>query len=330
MAIPVQKDDYVLLNLGRPKPVLALVLTKRQAYLDSGAEKDDDGKNNVNYTPEQVVANLGPDPKIGQAFGVKVEPYIKSFEYRGWGNIHLFRKLDQLERKALKSGLNRTEKLLKSKKLWKTMPIDIYVRPKKGKYAGHYTFRKAKDGTISDSITIHAETLKDPKYNTYIFTHEIGHAIWFRFVPKHIQAKWLKLYAKRVKVTKTSEKDLKDLLDSVLGYSGTLRDYTKEMADEDDIVLIKEVYSYISKKHRISKEDVDLLMEEDRSKLKALWPSHAELSEARTDVTEYAMTNVREFFAEAFAYHVTGKVLPQDVTKALSVTFKKLENQHME
>lgn len=327
----VSKDDYVLLNLGQAKPQLALVLNpKGQAYLDSGAEKDDAGKNNVRFVPEQVVANLGPDPKVGQAFGVKIEPYIKSFPYRGWGTIHLFRKLDKLERKALKSGLDRCEKQLKAAKLWKALPIDIYIRPKKGKYAGFYKFKKNKDGTINDSITLNPETLKDPLYNSYIFAHEVGHAIWFRFVPDHIKAKWLKLYTKRVTVTQTKEKDLKELLRSVTSYNGSLRDYQKELADENELVLIKEIYSYISKKHRISKEDLEMILTEDRERVKDLWPSHAELSETRADVTEYAMVNVREFFAEAFAYHVTGKQLPQDVIKGMSFTVKRLQNLHME
>lgn len=323
----ISDNDYIIATYEGIKPRLILVANSkhRKGYLEQGANPEA-RETTITYASDSVIAVLGPKPKFGNAFGVKIEPYLRSIESKRWGTLHLFRELEPNEWKALKLGLKKAYiSIKKAIPDVKVFPFDIEIRNKKGKYAGMYVPARNKgEDKQRDKLILCPEVLSDFQFNKYVILHEFAHAVWNRQVPDFIKTKWLRLYSKRLILTKVKKDQLESLRTSISEYNGNISDYLKEMASEDDVVLIKEVMKYLHTKRHLDKHDIHLLIANDQDLLVQNWPSLAELTETKHDVSEYAGKDVRELFAESVAFHLTGKTLPKDITKALSYTFARL------
>ena len=325
--IKVRKDDYIIVNYTGKKPSLALVIDPNHHKADLEVSKDENSQVDtmITYDPENVVANLGPDPKVGKVFGIDIEPYRNTLTSKKFGQIHIYRKMDEKDFKALKRAMKSLYPKLKANRCNITLPLTFRVKPPKGKYSGYFKMiTRKKDNQVMDYIALTPKVMTDPQYLEYVLAHEIMHSLWFRAVPDHIKAKWLKLYLKRVLLVKIKRNTLEALGKELVAYNGTINDYMKEMADEETNAVIKEVLTWIAKKQRIDRRSMKLLQEYDSDRLLELWPSHAEITKGMNDPTEYAMKNVEEFFAECGALHITGKKCRKDIQKALKYTFKKM------
>jgi hypothetical protein len=75
----------------------------------------------------------------------------------------------------------------------------------------------------------------------------------------------------------------------------------------------------------MSPEDLNILLNQNSKALSAIWPTSAAISHSDSLISEYAKTSVQELFAEAFAYHFTGKELPKTIKKLLEKTVKKAQ-----
>lgn len=322
----INRDDYILVQYTGKKPSLALVIDPNHHKADLEVSDENQQMDTmITYDPENVIANLGPDPKVGKAFGVDIEPYINSITSKKYGTIHIYRKMDDKDFKALKRSMKTLYPKLKANRCDITLPLTFRIKPAKGKHAGYYKMvTRRKDNQVMDYICLQPKVMTDPIYMEYVLAHEIMHSLWFRAVPDHLKAKWLKLYRKRLVMTKIKKTELDSLSQEIANYSGTISDYMKEMADEDTNAIIKEVLSWIAKHHRMKKREIKLLQDFDVEALMDLWPTHAEITKGLNDPTEYAMKNVDEFFAESGALFITGKKLRKDITKALKVTLKKM------
>lgn len=325
MSININKDDYVVVR-HRKKPTLCLVLNdkSRRAVIEKTLRTDE--PEHITYEMEDVLCNLGQDPQHGKIYGIDVMPYRRTIESSKFGPILLFRDVPKKELKALNKAMKSVYAEFEKQASVAFLPLyQIHLLPKKGKYAGSYT-AKVKGGDVFDTIKLHPDTFADPIYNEYLIAHEFAHGLWYRCVSQALRVKWMNLYQKRLKLSTINSKHLEELCSEIVRYDGGIRDYMKEVAEEDEKSVIKEVLTYFKRYHSMAAPDVDLMLAHDSGKLADMWPTRAMLSESRPDISQYAMTKVEEFFAEAVAYHMTGKMLPKDVKKGLDRTFKSCKS----
>jgi hypothetical protein len=319
----IENDTYAIIkHSGKPKLVYVLNGEGRQGVLDSSLASD--SPVNITYVDQQALCPLGPEPKQGSVYGLQIEPYINTFNTKKYGPIHFFREMDERQLKALKYAMIDVYDLFKESLSVAFLPVNaIHIKNKRGRYAGSYR-ASSSAGLAKDTITFHPHDFSDEKYNQYLVAHEFAHGVWYRCVPHKIRAKWIKLYEKRMHLKAVSPKRLDELFEEIVNHETGLNGFMKEVADDFDLMLLKEVMGYLRRHYSLTKDNVQLLIEFDSESLGKIWPAVAHLTEKRFDISEYASTKVEEFFAEAVAYYVTGRNLPKDVVKALEVTIKYL------
>jgi hypothetical protein len=319
--IEIKSDDYIIVNhRGRNKLCLAMG-NKTTAVIEKSLMTDE--PENIQYKPEDVVCNLGPDPRQGSYLGVKVNPYQRTVETKQFGPIHLFCKVPKEDMTALKKAMKAVHSKFSKEASVSFLPLNaINLYPKKGKYAGSYT-ATAKGGEIKDSIALHPESYSDAIYNEYLVAHEFAHGFFIRCVPMKIRSKWMALYQKRLKLSSIKKDKLNQLLEDVIASDDGFSAYAKQIESEEDRLILKEVVGYYKRNHRMTPRDIDLMLAYDSSSMASLWPTSAKLVNERPDISTYSLKNVDEFFAESIAYYFAGKMVPKDVLKAIEFTFKK-------
>lgn len=327
--IKYESDDVLVVKFGT-KTIYGTYIGRDRILREDGVEKDDADSDEmqVSFKPADVLANLGKKPNVGSVYGLKIEPFIRKLQIPFFGEVRVYRENFTKENvDVLKSCAEAVEKLFKKNRLtkWLDNLSHVELRSKKGKYAGSFTCRRSKDDPKVDSISLNNIPFDDRTYLEYVLIHECTHGVWFRMVPDHLKAKWSKLYTKRIERKSYDQSDLRDLLQSIKGYDGSINNFSKEMADDAQRHLLKEIYSYIKRVHKLDRGDVDTLVENDRDALESIWPEHQDISNQTNDVgSEYALTNVREFFAETMTFHLLGRKLPKDVTKGCEATLQKV------
>lgn len=318
----VAKDDYVIVeHQGKNFLALAFNPERNRAVIDSSLKSDE--SITVEYDEKTLLAVLGKKPRLGQtAFGVKIQPFVGSTESEH-GDIHYFRELSELEHKAFNSALKRCAKRLREARL-DVLPVGHFnILPKKGKYAGMYHYRK-KGEVITDHIDLHPESFEDRKYNEYLLMHEYGHAVWYRLMSSSQKAKWISLYHKRLDIANIARERLDSMLQELLHFSGTLKDFVKEMP-EDERPIFREVMNHYKRYHKLDSYALEIIHVENTEQFAKLWPKRTTIIENVTeDPSAYAMTKVEELWAECFAYHTTGKLLSKDTRKLMEQTLKGL------
>lgn len=321
--VELKSDDYAIIQYGSKK-LLCLVLNakSRRAVIESSLSTDD--PKNIEYENENIVANLGPNPIPGTAFGCNIAPYQRTIETDAFGPIHIYRDMESKELKCLKKAMKTARKLYSTQASIDFLPLkEIRILPKKGKYAGLYKTKVVK-GEVADSMHLFPETFEDEEWNVYMLCHEFAHGLWARCVPPKIRAKWVKLYHKRLQLADVTETQLDDIFNELMDFEHSVSEFGKELEDENIKLIMKEVLGYFKRNYRMSVREVDILLQFDSGALKKLWPTTACLLQERPDISEYSLKNVDEFFAEAVAYHLTEKMVPKDVRKGIENTFKYL------
>ena len=324
--IAFAKDDYLIVT-HNGKPHLGLAIGPARLLLEKGVEEDDSTLV-IEFKHEDVCANLGQNPRVGKVFNVNVEPYQRTIDIPDWGQMRIYRTGSTKEEvRNLRNALEKTAALLKKHKAFEFIKSlsHIELRSKTGKWAGSYKCVRSKDESPKDVIALNNIPLDDEKYLIYVLTHEAAHGVWHRMVPKHIQAKWLNLYAKRITVQTFGEKRMRLLLDAILKYDGSINDYMKEMADEEEVLIAKEAMAHIRKIHKLDRYDLDLIHDSgDKVRLADIWPKLADIGNPTYDPSEYALTNPKEFFAECMSFFLTGTKLTKDIVTACEKTLTKL------
>ncbi len=321
--MPIQKDSYIIVRVGsKHKLALAINPERGRAVLDETLA--DDEPQHIEFDENNLVCNLGTKPKGGAAFGVRIEPYVSSVASK-YGPMHFFRELGDLEKKAFKRALRRTYDGMLEQNLNIFPFSQMKITPKRGKYAGMYLFRR-KSGEVWDAVVLHPETFEDTKHNEYLLYHEYGHAVWYKMIPANYKAKWIKLYHKRLELMNILKDRLEPMLDELLKFAGSLKDFYKELEEEDRLVF-REVLSHYKRYHKMDGYSMDILHMEDTEKFASMWPKRATLVRVtREDPSAYALTKPEELFAECFAFHMTGKSLTKDLQNAMEKTLKALQS----
>lgn len=269
-----------------------------------------DNSEDTEFLREQVVANLGTSPATGSVYGQNLELYFKSME-TPFGVAHFFRKSSKADKETLEEFFNKAHKALSKKGLLGFLPLTLELRPVKGKFAGHYTKKKAD---IPDILCLRLSPEVDTKH---IFFHEYAHGIWWHLFTDKIRAKWIREYHRQVVVKKLTVKDSKALLTGLLDeYNQTLYDF-KGQLEEDNQFMLKQIVLYIKKVHALSSNDIDTLILAG-DEIKEFWPTtEMEISEVKSDISEYAGKDPCEYWAECFAFHMCGIAIPDRCKKLL-------------
>ena len=321
--LPVEKDDYIVVRVGNKNKLAFAHSPKRNtAYIEDTMSLD--VPVTFEYSAETLIANLGKDPLPGKAYGVEVQPHYGEVKSE-IGPMHLYRKLDDEEKTAINIAIKKIKKKVDAQGLEKVFPIyRIEVLNPKGKWAGSYGV-KFNGGVAEDLMRLHPKIISDQIYNQYIFAHEIGHAIWFRYVSEKVRSEWLEVYNGLTKVSKAKKSEMEELCTALVSSQQSVREFQRDI-EEDELALFKEALSYLKKHHKLSPEDVNILLNQNSKALAAIWPTTASFSTSESLVGEYSKVSVQELFAESYAYHTTGKEIPKSILKLLEKTLKKAQS----
>lgn len=321
MTIKLNSGDYFIAR-HKGKPTLLVKLDGGYRGTIERTLKTDEPET-VTYDPEQVMCSLGSDPIPSTYCSVKVRPYVRTIQSAKYGPIHICTKLDNKDKKKLSNAMQFVYDWFLENATLAFLPLhEIVLYPPQGKYAGCYKMKTRGSDTF-DSIELHPKTFDDEQFNRYLVAHEFAHGFFFRCVPKSIRARWMKLYQKRLKLSKVKHTAMEQLWESVARYEGGITAFLKESADDESALLIKEVIGYFRRKHKMSASDLNMMMDHNPDLVKELWPSTAVLTEERPDMGEYAMKSYEEMFAEAMAYHITGRKVPKDILQGIEYTLSK-------
>jgi len=320
--LPVEKDDYIIVRVGKKNKLCFAHSPKRNtAYIEDTMANDE--PQTVEYTAETLVANLGSDPVPGKAYGVDIQPHYGEVQ-TPIGPMHLYRKLEDDEKEAVTIAIKRIKKKVDEQGLGKVFPFTrLEVLNAKGKWAGSYTV-SFKSGTPEDMVRLHPKILSDQIYNQYILAHEIGHGIWYKFVSEKVRSEWLEVYNGLTKVSKAKKSEMEDLCTSLVASQQSVRDFQRDI-EEDELQMFKEALAYLKRHHKLSPEDVNTLLNQNSKALAVIWPTSASFSNSESLLGDYSLVSVQEMFAEAYAFHTTGKEIPKSIRKILDRTLKNAQ-----
>ncbi len=322
--IPYKSDDYLIIKIGA-KYELGTSIGRNKLLLEKGVENDETSKT-VPFEDSEVCANFGQSVPVGQTvFGIKLNPYEFTLSNKNWGDIHFYRKLDgKHDTKGFDRMLTTCWAKLHEIKATGFAPLTMKIFAPKGKKVGMY--KRAKKG---DELHLMPPDFKDREFCAYLLMHEAAHGVWFTQVPQDIQVLWIDSYHSRIKIHKADKKKLKRLAKDAANCAEGIGSFIKNECDGEDVEIMKECVAYVKRVHKITQRQLELYIQQNGTdSILKFWPKSTDIGKPVPDITEYAMESYEEFFAEAFAFYMTGKKLPKDVKKLLKKTFKNLTKNY--
>jgi hypothetical protein len=270
--------------------------------------------------PEKILANLGKTPAHGTVHGVPIEPFIETIEVKPWGPCYVFRYITDSEKDNLLKTFDVCHRKLKKRGLFGFGPIEIEIRPAKGRWAGTYKYRPS-DETV-DQILFKPESLVD-NLRPLLF-HECAHGIWFRMMNARYRAKWVNLYHETVEMSKVSTKEVERMGRQFNKAKCTVAEYRNDLGeDEKSLMLFDECIDWINRVHQLDSKSLNTIIEADYDILH-LWPTEPlTLSDLEEVVTEYAKVKPEELFAEAFRVFMSKEPLPKNIRRLMERTLTK-------
>jgi hypothetical protein len=194
------------------------------------------------------------------------------------------------------------------------------------KYAGYYKRNGKPEKNPNRLAIIPEHTAYDHSYYTYIIFHELAHHLHSEFVHgRNLNAKWIDLYSTSVPARDILKPDTDRLLKALLD-GEDLPSAFKGQLEEADEEAFKLILKAIKQQHKLGVKELDVLfVAEFNEQIKAVWPETVVANDLNPLVTEYATKNYRELFAEAFAYYMSGRELPQEVKELVeeSISYAK-------
>lgn len=309
----IEKDDFLIVTTGDTgKNVLVQCVaydSKESEYvgvIDDKFRAHKETQSITRFTPGDVVANLGPAPVLGNAYKVKVEPFRSAFNMKPWGTVYLFRDMSESETLVLKRGLQEVGKWIVDQKLDRELPLEIHVKPPRGRYAGFYSSPRGEDAV--PVITLQPKAMENMRY---VLLHEYAHHIWFRMLPPRMHARWVQLYHKCISLSPVLDAQVATLLSDFKSAHMTLREFRSELGDDKEGALFDEVMGYISSYHNLTQRHLQLLLDESFP-IDDFWPRTAlELQEMDLTISEYAQKSPEEYWPEAVAFTLSKMPVPE-------------------
>lgn len=311
-------DDYIVsLDDNGKKRLLKIVDVKgkKGIVIDKTAAHTSTAQY-LSFDSDSVIAYLGKNPPSGNVYGVKIEPYHKRKSLDPYGTVYYFRSVNKEENKYLFKDLSRCAKRMEAKGLDFIFPLDVEIRNARGKTYGMASYKEDKDGNEVKIMSLFPHDFSESLTNTIY--HEFGHFIWDTRVSDSFKSKWVQLYSSAYTVTGVDKQILQTVKDDFKDSGPRIsEEYTEEYEKVSD-----EVLDYIYQYHGINYKNLCLLFDTgfDISKY---FPTHVQLLDHQTLVTEYSNKSVEELFAESFMLYVTKNFL---LTRAKKLMIKTLES----
>lgn len=324
MSIQINLKDYVVANIVDKNYLIEVTKISNDTITGNIATVSSDKSEPVTFFSEDVISNLGSKPKSGTTYGIKVEIFNRFLD-TNFGKVATFVSLDKASRKEIISEYNKAYKILSDLGLLSfTYTLDNEIRDKSGKMCGNYLAAKNLD--YSDKLTYFAHSERGDLSIAEVILHESAHGIWHRLIQQDsVKSKWVEDYSKFIEVESVSDKSIKSHLASLIATGNSFSDYKRDLklnGDELDQVLFNGIIKYFKEARRLSVKELDYVALYDKDFLQSIWPIHAQdLSIVKQNpISEYAMKNVQEYFAECFRLHSVGKKLPKTTRKLMEKT----------
>jgi hypothetical protein len=316
----VNQDDFLIIEQGKKHRLTKVLKNKNNKIIVKYADVPQ--SENFSLPEDLIIANLGKNPKYGSAYNLKIEPFREHHLLRPVGDVFVFRFLEDEERESLLKQLKIFAKWVEREGFITFLPIVINIRNKRGKWAGSYKYT-TKEDTL-DELTIHTENLVDLQY---LFKHEWGHHVWFRYLNDKQRAKWVSLFKEKIlTIHNFDDKMLKKLKNDWIKSKLTGKEFIKECEDVEKKLFVNAI-SYVKRSHKLNLKHVDLMLHEGKEITK-YWPQEITFCEPTSIVSEYACVSPEEFFAESFAfYYLKESNLDSEISTSMEKTLKNLKSR---
>lgn len=321
----IAKGDYLVIGIDSKKHLMRALTDVSDKTFEAVSEKMchiQALRNTATMSTRDVVLNLGPNPAPGKVYGLDVSSLFCGRKvHDDIGTIQFFYKPDKQVVADLWAAFSKVNKILGKRGLdFLLRDISWEVIPHNGeKYAGMFT--QGKGEKTPRRIQLRPDSLPATEF-TYLILHEVAHNMHFNFVTsKKLNALWIRLFNTSIKPVSVTKEMSKSLLESMLSQEDVPSAF-KGQLNEEQALAFKWVTRTISQVSQISLKELDTLFEADmRDDIKALWPirtlHHKDLAPI---VTAYATKSHKELFAESMAFHLTGKKLPEPITRLVEKT----------
>lgn len=315
------KNSHCIVRLKRNKYKFVEILSSKKDYVKAvicSTTLDEEPEYIKIDDPSRIILSFEGKVPYGKAYNCKIEYVRKSEDNNDWGTINYFRNLKESDKKFLEFSLSKAHKLFKSYHLLGVLPIHIDVKYNHGKIVG--LFNKYDKHRKSSIMTLTPFEFEE-KHLMQIITHEYGHGLWWYCMNDHLKYKWIETYHLYIKLANVDNKLLVSIRKK-LENSESIKEFYNNWEKDTELpirIIMREVFSRISKVHKLSKDDIDILIR-NRKSLQPYWPLSLNLGDVKQILTDYARKNVREFFCEAFMLFMCKKKLPKKIKKLMKAT----------
>lgn len=323
----IKTGDY-LVALYDNKPILVRV-TQWTEHEVTGKHEYKDTESDVTVSMSDVQANLGEHPHVGKVYGCNTERLIDVTETAPIRVLDWYFEADDEVKEAVHAKLiegatllrnHNIHSILQAVKAKVVLNTSAKLTPKS--VLGSYMVKGGEDEN-PDVITIkyHAEATD---LLPLILCHEAGHGIWHRLLPVELKTQWLRQFS----LSATSIIDS----EAMVAAATTLLE-TESLKVEDPNVqpYLDQLVKRLEELTHLRKKDIVFLLKNDKPFCKNLLEVVCRIpyyhGAVETHVTEYANTNVEEFFCECLACFCTDKVLPESVKPLMAATIESLRGK---
>lgn len=288
----------------------------------------------IEFADKEVIAQLGPKPTPGTAYGCKIEPWKRTLPHDFWGDVHIFRDLPKEEKTALKIALDAQAKFFTKLRLGFFAPVSMEIRPPNGTYSGMYKYTGKDD--VQDTIILSPRSFAEPNssqdlikpryWTNYVICHEGFHGVWFRGCDNRIKARWIDAYHATLKLSETEPKQVIKLGRKFVDSATSMEDFIGGRSEEDK-ALFEACISWIKDTHNLKQDHLSILVScGQHDSIGKMWPTERILDkDFEIPLGKYASKNPEEFFAEAASIHFGGKVqIPKNILALLEKTIKRV------
>ena len=272
------------------------------------------GDTELRFSKEEVIANLGTDPRAGQSvYGKKID-HVRCRAQVGpiRMSFHCEAPVAEYE-KAVKECV----KALRSSKLGQAVPLvhEIHVR---GPAKKMFAFKQDRGEQRTGHLMLSADEVWAP----HALIGGFALAAFAEFADRKLRSQWLGLQQKLVRVSTCTAADLRDMYETYCAQeTPDIKSLHNLVQDESSIKVVQTIVSHF-RQYGMSACDIDILALEDQELLGKLWPEWASFCEQRPDYPAQALSSIDHLFAHGVQQMILGKV-PDTLSKPLAFTLKK-------
>ncbi len=315
----VKKNYLVQVSEVKPKEIDCVL------ELDRHLEEEE-----ITVYPHHVLLNLGkrPKPELKTIAGVDVRDiFRKTINHDVWGSIHFLTKPEPEVMDALKKSLDKTGDRLSNlgfSRLFRFFQTEI--RYQRGRHAGIFKLNDTTKKINRLQLFLNPSHAKEMNYVLY---HEFGHAVRFLLMDDpRVHSSWISKFNTSVQLDLISKSEFHKMLTKFLKADvDKCSEFNSHLEEDKDKLIFKQAIRHISKNHRITAKEINsLLAAQKQDVIEYMWPDKdVDVNDLRPIVSEYAMKNVEELFAESFAFYMTKQKLPKSIEALMerSLSFAK-------